>query len=406
LHIVLAVFLVGLFGAYVVIAILGLRSVLRLGPGWRSILHQAAAMGPGRLFVHTYRALIAIVAGLVVLPIGVSSYARHLDYLASQPCGEVLTRDCRDLRQLQVTGVEVHHAKSGDNTVLDFGGGFGSATFYSDDVRPSSVEAGGAVSAEVWRGGVTAVVIDGTKHESFASQSDAWIGIVAGVAILLIGLLWLAIDLAFESIDPDTETKHDTFVSPFRRRRGLYVLLPLFGVSMACLGLGYIAIVAGSVPVASVLAGIYFIGGILTLPAITVVFVTWFVRAYLNMGALGLRIRHSAWFVAAAFLVPPLNLYMPYRLVGEVVTKTGAQVAAATVTIWWLSGIGFAALTIAGAIYSSPDPYDTSPPALLSDAALAASVAVGVLAAVLSVRLIHAVDAAELALAREKGLTA
>jgi hypothetical protein len=76
------------------------------------------------------------------------------------------------------------------------------------------------------------------------------------------------------------------------------------------------------------------------------------------------------------------------------------------VTIWWLSGIGFAALTIAGAIYSSPNPYDTSPPALLSDAALAASVAVGVLAAVLSVRLIHAVDAAELALAREKGLTA
>jgi hypothetical protein len=142
-----------------------------------------------------------------------------------------------------------------------------------------------------------------------------------------------------------------------------------------------------------------------TVPGLIVVFVAWFVRDYLNMGALGLRVRHSAWFVAAALLVPPLSLYMPNRLVGEVVAKTQAQVGQATVTAWWLSGIGWVALTIGGATYSSPNPYDTSGPALLSDASLAASAAVGVLAAVLSFRLIRAIDSAELGLARDKGLS-
>ncbi len=97
---------------------------------------------------------------------------------------------------------------------------------------------------------------------------------------------------------------------------------------------------------------------------------------------------------------------MPYRLTEEVVAKTQAAVGPATVAAWWLGGIGFIALTIGGAIYSSPDPHDTSLPALLSDASLAASAAVGIVAAVLSVRLIRAVDAAELALARAKGLSA
>ena len=405
MHTFSVVIAVGLLGAYIVVAILGLRAVLAMGDGWRSILGRAVALGPGRLLRNTYRALLLVVVGLVVLPLGVSDYAGHLEYQASAACGELETRDCRALRTLNVSTVEVQHAKSGTETVLEFGGGYGSATFYSDDVPPSSVEAG-TVTAEVWRGQVTAIVIDGTRRQSFASRSDAWIGIVAGAAILLIGLLWLAIDVAVESIDPDVETSHDTFASPFKRRRALYILLPLFGALLACLGLAYVAILAGSVPVASVLAGIYFIGGILTLPVLVIVFVAWFVRAYLNMGSLGLRIRHSPWFVAAALLVPPLSLYMPYRLVREVVTKTGAQVAAATVTIWWLCGIGWVALTIAGATYSSPDPYDTSPLALLSDASLAASVAVGVVAAVLSLRLIHAVDAAELGLARAKGLSA
>ncbi len=406
MHIVIAVFLVGLFGAYIVAAVLGLRAVLGLGAGWRSIVGTAIGMGPGRLLQNTYRALLLVVAGLVVLPLGVSSYARHLDYQASPACTQQPSADCRDFRLLQVSKVEMEHTKSGDDTVLDFAGGYGSATFYSEDVSPTSVRAGDTVNAEVWHADVTAIVIDGTKHQSFASQSDAWIGIVAGAAILLIGLLWLAIDLALESIDPDTETSHDTFLTPVKRRRALYVLLPLFGALLACLGLSYVAILAGSVPVASVLAGIYFIGGILTLPVLIVVFVAWFVRAYLNMGALGLRIRHSAWFVAAALLVPPLNLYMPYRLTEEVVAKTQAAVGPATVAAWWLGGIGFIALTIGGAIYSSPDPHDTSLPALLSDASLAASAAVGIVAAVLSVRLIRAVDAAELALARAKGLSA
>lgn len=406
MHTFVTVVALGLLGAYVVIAIVSLRAVLALGDGWRSILRGAGAMGPSRLLRHTFRALIVVVTGLVVLPIGVSSYARHLDYQASPACSQQPSGDCRDFRQLQVSGVEHQHAKSGDETVLDFGGGSGSAYFYSDDVPLSAVHAGDTVSAEVWRGEVTGVVIDGTKHQSFASQSDAWIGIVAGAGLFLIGLLWLAIDIGVASIDPDLETHHDTFVTPFKRRRALYVLLPLFGAELACLGIGYVAILAGSVPVASGLAGIYFVGGFLTVPVLIVVFAAWFVRAYLNMGALGLRIRHSAAFVAAALLIPPLSLYMPYRLVTEVVAKTQAPVGRVSVIAWWLTGVGFVALTIVGAIYSSPDPYDTSVPALVSDFALAASTLVGIVAAVMSWRLIRAVDAAELALARAQGLSA
>jgi uncharacterized protein DUF4328 len=406
LHYVTAVLAVGLLGAYLVAAVLGLRAVLGLGAGWRSIVQTAIGMGPGRLLRHTYRALILLVAGLVVLSIGVSSYARHLDYQASPACTQQPSADCRDFRLLQVSKVELQYSKSGDNTVLDFAGGYGSATFYSEDVSPTSVRAGDVVNAEVWHADVTAIVIDGTKHQSFASQSDAWIGIVAGAAILLLGLMWLAIDLAFQSIDPDTETSNDTFVTPFKRRRALYVLLPLLGALLACLGLGYVAILAGSVPTASVLAAIYFIGGFIAVPLVVVVFVAWFVRAYLNMGALGLRIRHSAWFVGAALLVPPLSLYMPSRLMGEVVAKTQAGVGTSAVTAWWLSGLGFVALTAIGAGTSSPDPYDTSARALTSDVSLAASVIAGIVAAVLSLRLIRAVDASELALARDKGLSA
>ena len=406
MHIFLTVVVLGFFLAYVLVAAVSLWSVMRLGRGWRATFGGALAMRPWRLLRHAWRALLFLAFGVIVLPIAISGYHSYFDYLASPACGEVRTSDCRDLRELQVSNVEKQYSKSGDETVISFGGGYGTATFYSDDVAPSSVESGGTITAEVWRGQVTAVVIDGTKHLSFASESEAWIGIVVGAGLLLIGLLWLAIDISVPSMDPDLEEIHNTFIAPSNRRRALYILLILYAAFMACLGLAYVAILARSVPTASVLAAIYFIGGFISVPLVLVVFVAWFVRAYLNMGALGLRIRHSAWFVGAALLVPPLSLYMPSRLMGEVVAKTQAGVGMLAVTAWWLSGLGFVALTIIGASTSSADAYDTSPRALTSDVSLAASVIAGIVAAVLSLRLIHAVDASELDLARAKALSA
>jgi uncharacterized protein DUF4328 len=345
------------------------------------------------------------VIGLVVLLVAVGSYGSYREYLASPLCGSVHSADCHDLRQLQVSAVSVQHAKSGDETVVDFAGGNGSATFYADDVSPTSLEVGGLVTAEVWRGTVTAVVIDGRKHTSFGSQADAWIGIVAGAAILLLGLSWLVIDVGVASMDPLIEKSYDKFVSPVKRRQALYVVLPVFGVALAALGLAYIALITGGVATANTLAGIYFVVGLLSLPVLILVFVGWFVRAYLNVGAVGLQIRHSEMFVVAALLVPPLSLYMPYRLMDELVTKTQAPITPATLRSWWLCGLAWLVLTLVGLTVGSPDPTNTTPLNLLSDAMLATSVIMGLIAVSLSVRIIRAVDSTELALwARPKDL--
>src|SRR5258708_31546828 len=135
-------------------------------------------MGPGGLVSRWRRSLPAIVAGLAILPVALISYDSYLAYRAAPACGVSRPADCRELRELQVTHVEIQSSKSGDNTVVDFSGGY-SATFSADDVPPALVSAGSSVTAEGGRGHVTAVVIEGQKHESYGSQSQAWLGIAA-----------------------------------------------------------------------------------------------------------------------------------------------------------------------------------------------------------------------------------
>lgn len=393
---------IALIAAYVVISFRAVGHILERGEDWRSRLGSIAALGAGGILKHGARAILLIVVGLVVLPVGVSSYGRHLDYESAPACEVARTADCREVRSLQVSGVHVEHARSGDETVVDFAGGNGSATFYADDVSPSSLEVGGPVTAEVWRGDVTALVIDGKKRESFASQADAWIGILVGAAVLVLGFSWLLIDLTVASMDPDIVRTNDRFAAPTKRRLTLYVLLPVFGAELAALALAFIAFVMGSVSTANVLLGIYFIGGVLTLPVLIPVFVAWFVRAYLNVGAVGFRIRHSAWFVAAALLVPPLSLYMPYRLIHEVVAKTGAPVTPALSKSWWASVLAWPALTILGVATSTAE--TTTPQALVEAAALGLSIAAGLVAVVLTIQLVRAIDARELALSHRHGM--
>ena len=392
---------IALTAVYIGISFRAVGHILERGQDWRSRLRSIVALGPGALIKHGWRAFLLLVVGLVVLLLSISSYSWHLAYQAAPACEVAGTVDCRELRQLQVSGVHIQHAKSGDETVVDFAGGYGSATFYAADVSPSSLEVGGPVTAEVWRGDVTGLVIDGKKHESFASQAGAWIGIVAGAAMLVLGLSWLLIDLTVASMDPDIDQSHDKFAAPTKRRLTLYVLLPVFGALLGALALGYVALVIGSVATANMLAAVYFIGGILTVPVLILFFVAWFVRAYVNVGAVGLRIRHSAWFVAAALLVPPLNLYMPYRLIQEVVSKTGAPVTPALLKNWWAFSLAWLALTILGMVTSTPE--TTTPQALLQEAALGLSIAAGLAAIVFTIRLIHAIDAAELALYHRHG---
>ena len=155
----------------------------------------------------------------------INSNGQHLAYQASRPCGAVASADCRATEELVVTHVSVTSARSGDNTVVSFAGDYGSAMFRSDDVPAAWIVVGATVTAEVWRDDVTAITINGKKHESFATQSDAWIGIAAGLLVALFGVTWLIIDVADESFAAASGLVSETFVSPVLRRRAFNVLL-------------------------------------------------------------------------------------------------------------------------------------------------------------------------------------
>src|SRR4029077_16725668 len=113
----------------------------------------------------------------------------------------------------------------------------------------------------------------------------------------------------------------------------LYVVLVIFGIALGLFGLS-LAWFGVNVAAANNLALVAVVIGILTLPVLILLFVAWFVRAYLNVGAIGFRFRHSGGFVAAALLVPPLSLYMPYRLAEEISTKTQASLTLRVLRLW------------------------------------------------------------------------
>lgn len=365
----------------------------------RARLKSLSAMGPGGFFSCTWRSMIAIVLGLAILPVALVSYESYFAYQAAPACGISRPADCRDLRQLHVTHVEIQSSRSGNNTVVDFSGGY-NATFSTDDLPAALVPVGSSVSAEVWRGYVTAVVVEGKKHESYGSQSEAWIGIVAGGVLVLVGITWILMDLAIETAQPISWIRDHKFASPVKRRRSLYMLLVTFAMLVGLLGLAAIAAAVGAATTADTLAAVYLIGGVLAVPILLLVFVSWFVRAYMNLGALGIQARHSAWFVTAGLLVPPLSLYMPYRLLEEVATKTKASLTPAILQAWSVGGLAWLLLTAFGVTLSSSDPHSLQ--SWWSGVMLALSVAAGLLVATLTWRVIQAIDDAELALAHKK----
>ena len=372
--------------------------VLLKGEDLRTWLGSLRALGPGQVLRWSWKALLLIVVGMAVLIAGVISFSTYQAYRAAPSCVESHAADCRDLRLLDISRVEQHSSKSGQKTVVYFDGGYPPAGFYSSDVPASSVPAGSLVTAEVWRGDVTAVVIQGSKHESFATRSDAWFGIAGGAGVLLLGCMWLLIDLALASVEPTLEPSRHAFATPARRRRALYVLLPTFAALNCLLGVALIAFAFGAAATGNTLAAVYLIGAVLVVPTLIVFFVAWFIRAYINVGALGHGVRHSAWFVLAAVLVPPFSLYMPLRLIREVATKTSTPVSSGWLHAWWASAVGWVVLTIVGLTIESPDP---NAPSTLQSAVLLGSVAVGALAAFFTLRLISAVDSAEVVLAAQ-----
>jgi hypothetical protein len=100
-------------------------------------------------------------------------------------------------------------------------------------------------------------------------------------------------------------------------------------------------------------------------------------------------------------LVPPLSLYMPYKLMEEVTTKTKAALTPAMLQAWSVGGVAWLVLTALGVTLSSNDPHAFQ--SWWSGVMFSLSVVAGLLAAALTWRVIRATDAAEQALATKHG---
>ncbi len=388
-----------LIAAYLIVSIRMIPRVLSGRATLRERLGAIAALGPGEVLRQTWKSALLLLTGLVVLIVGIGSYMQYMAYEAAPDCRLTESKDCRAEQQLQVVRVETQNTKSGQETILYFNPPYPSATFASDDVPPGSVPANTTVAAELWRSQVTAVTIGGVKHQSFATQSNAWIAIAVGLGLVLLASTWLVIDLALESVEASAGTVRDVFASPVKRRIALYVLLALFGVLLLLFGLAYVAIGFQAFGMADTLAAIYLAGTFFTLPALILVFVAWLNRAYLNVRALGRRLKHSGWFVTAALLVPPFSLYMPYRLMHEMNEGISAPVSERVLKNWWACAIGWLGLTIAGLTLGSPDPTNTSLSNELSNGMLIGSVLIGLFGIWLTIRLVSTIDSTEAALA-------
>lgn len=376
------------------------RSLAQRG-GIRAQLVAIVALGPGEIFRQAWRPALFLLVGAVLLFVGIGDYVEWVAYEAAPGCSTSAVTDCRADREVRVVGTETQNTKSGRQTVVHFSSQYGSATFWASNVPAASVPEGASVTVEVWRGKVTAMTVGGITHPSFALVSDAWNVIGAGLAIVLFALTWLLVDVALASAEPSVGPFGQVFVSPVARRSALYILLSLFGALLVVFAFAYVALELRAFDVANVLAGIYLGGAVLTLPVLIAVFGSWLYRAYVNVRALGLRSRHSGWFVAAATFIPPLSFYLPYRLVREVVERTDAPVSTGVLVSWWACAIGWFGLTIVGLTIGSPDPRDTSPLNELSNAMLFTSCLVGLFGVWLTLKLVRAIDSTESEMSRQ-----
>jgi hypothetical protein len=119
----------------------------------------------------------------------------------------------------------------------------------------------------------------------------------------------------------------------------------------------------------------------------------------MNVRGLGMASKHSGWFVTAALLVPPLSLYMPYRLVQEVTETTNAPISTRFLKNWWACAIGWLVLIVAGITLGSSDPKDMSISNQLGVLMVFGSIPVGLFGTWLTVQLVRTVDATESAIA-------
>jgi hypothetical protein len=365
----------------------------------RDQIRTVISLGPGQFLRHTYVSFILVIVGLAVIVTGIAMYSHHLEYDAAPVCESIPRPECRASVTVQVVRVESHNTRSGTNTSVYFTPENGSATFSADDLPGSAIPAGTTAVAEVWRGQVTAVTVNGVRHQSYANQPDSWILIPVGIAALLIGTTWMLMDIALEATEASVGLIRNAFASPVKRRRTLYTFLLLFAVLLVLFGVALVAAGLGATETANVLGAIFLMAGVLVVPTLVLIFVAWLARAYMNVRGLGMASKHSGWFVTAALLVPPLSLYMPYRLVQEVTETTNAPISTRFLKNWWACAIGWLVLIVAGITLGSSDPKDMSISNQLGVLMVFGSIPVGLFGTWLTVQLVRTVDATESAIA-------
>ena len=131
--------------------------------------------------------LVFLAVPVFVLPFAWADFTLHQAYDNSPACGETPAWSCRALAQVNVTDVYQSTSGSGYDTDVTFSE-HGAAAFFGSDVHPAALSIGEQVTVELWHDQVSALFIDGVKHESYAVQPNAWIGVAITVGFGLIGV--------------------------------------------------------------------------------------------------------------------------------------------------------------------------------------------------------------------------
>lgn len=131
--------------------------------------------------------LLFLAVAVLVLPFSWADFNLHQSYESAPACGDTPDPSCRAQAQVTVSDIYKSSSSSGYDTHVTFSE-HGSATFFGKDVPASSLGDGQQVTVELWHGQVAAMVIDGVKHESYAVQPNAWIGVAISLVFVAVGL--------------------------------------------------------------------------------------------------------------------------------------------------------------------------------------------------------------------------
>ena len=139
--------------------------------------------------------VLLLVVGVLVTVAGSVSIVTAFAYRSASPCpsaSPARSADCLTTVSVRVAGVSYEWTKGGGNRIVSFDPHSGLPTTYFDAhiLGGVDVQAGDEVQAQLWRGKVTMISLNGRSYDSYNTQADSWIGLIAGLGLMLMAV-WM-----------------------------------------------------------------------------------------------------------------------------------------------------------------------------------------------------------------------